>query len=471
MKISEIMPLAISENKQCEFKATLDSKNVIKWAKTIVGFANGDGGYLIVGVNDNGDVIGLSLDDIDKIKNLVSLTNDRYIFPHAKFDFSFYSVTTDLEKYVLCINVRPSEYLTRFKDGDYNEKVFIKGDANSTPATPEEIIALGKKKYGVDNCLTDIEYKKNEWSKYNSICADYRESGDEPSIKELQSKNIIGTDMKVKYGFLMFKDDYAKEDTAIHCRLWKGLNKAGYTIDKANFSGSLSTTFEETMKFIEKNTKVGWRKTPNGGRDEIRSYPKLAVREALVNAIAHRDYSISGSQIDIDIYDNRIDITSPGSWLLPGIFADYNLEEIPSIRRNEIIASCLEVANLMECSGSGFQTIFDSYRRYDKSLQPSILCYEGFFIVRLLDTLYDTNEYASLEKTDFIDKLETEKQKVLDALALDTRTTKELFANSDYESKSYFTKNVISALLKEGKIERLGKTNSPKAVYVLSRKN
>ena len=54
-------------------------------------------------------------------------------------------------------------------------------------------------------------------------------------------------------------------------------------------------------------------KTSNGGRSEIRSYPKEAIREVLVNAIAHRDYAIIGTQIDVDIYADRIEVVSPGS--------------------------------------------------------------------------------------------------------------------------------------------------------------
>ena len=64
------------------------------------------------------------------------------------------------------------------------------------------------------------------------------------------------------------------------------------------------------MNFIERNTKTGWKKTPNGGREEVRAYPKEAIREALVNAIAHRDYSIAGTQIDVDIYCDRTEIVS-----------------------------------------------------------------------------------------------------------------------------------------------------------------
>ena len=75
-------------------------------------------------------------------------------------------------------------------------------------------------------------------------------------------------------------------------------------------------------------------------------------REALVNAVAHRDYSIAGTQIDVDIYCDRIEIVSPGSWLLPKNYEEYPIGSIPSIRRNTIIAACLDEANLMERGGT-----------------------------------------------------------------------------------------------------------------------
>ena len=67
-----------------EFKAILNSDKPVKWAKSIVAFANGEGGYIFVGVSDNRDVFGLTLDEIDKTKKLISVINDRHIFPHAK---------------------------------------------------------------------------------------------------------------------------------------------------------------------------------------------------------------------------------------------------------------------------------------------------------------------------------------------------------------------------------------------------
>ena len=139
----------------------------------------------------------------------------------------------------IAIQVKPAESVVRYREGDFNEVVYVKGNGNTIPATPEDII-------------------------------------------------------------------------------------------------SLSRVFFEAIKFIDRNTKTGWQKTESGGRKELRSYPKEAVREALVNAIAHRDYSIHGTQIDIDIYDDRIDIVSPGSWLLPRNYDEYPVGSIPSIRRNKI---------------------------------------------------------------------------------------------------------------------------------------
>ena len=100
----------------------------------------------------------------------------------------------------------------------------------------------------------------------------------------------------------MFSDEYERDDTLVCCRLWTGKQKTGAVLDHDRFKGSLAKAFHDAFHFIERNTKTGWEKTQHGGRVELRAYPKEAVREALVNAIAHRDYSIAGTQIDVDIY-------------------------------------------------------------------------------------------------------------------------------------------------------------------------
>ena len=91
----------------------------------------------------------------------------------------------------------------------------------------------------------------------------------------------------------------------------------------------------------------------------------------------HRDYSIQGTQIDGDIYCDRIEIVSPGSWLLPKGYAEYPVGSIPSIRRNGIIAAALDVATLMEQGGTGFLTMLDSYKGYSEHLQPVVSIYPG----------------------------------------------------------------------------------------------
>jgi predicted HTH transcriptional regulator len=346
MKIREIYPDVITENLDYEYKAVLNPDNPIKWAKTIIGYANDKGGTIFVGVSNDGEAFGIDLEEIDKTKLLVSRINDRHIFPHVKVSYMLRSVDVKAEHFVLAINVAPAESVIRYREGDYNEKVFVKGDGNATPATPEEIISLSKRKYGVDNETSEFEYSEKNWSEYIALCKAYRRDGLAPSIKELQNEEIVSKDEYAKSGFLMFSDTYSNDDTMICCRLWKGKNKTGVVLDSSRLRGSLAKVFVETLSFIERNTKTGWRKTENGGREEVRSYPKEAIREALVNAIAHRDYSISGTQIDVDIYSDRIEIVSPGSWLLPKDYNEYPAGSIPSIRRNSIIAACLDVQSL-----------------------------------------------------------------------------------------------------------------------------
>ena len=260
----------------------------------------------------------------------------------------------------------------------------------------------------------------------------------------------------------MFSDDYDKDDSMISCRLWKGENKTGVVLDSSRLRGSLARVFQDALNFIERNTKTGWVKTASGGRDEVRSYPREAIREALVNAIAHRDYSISGTQIDVDIYSNRIEIVSPGSWLLPKDYYEYPSGSIPSIRRNSIIAACLDVANLMERGGTGFQTMMEAYKNSPESIQPVVSIYPGFLNLRLYDRLYN-GEALDLDLYGL-----TNSEKTIAVLKMEgPSSVKKLQESTNYQSRSQFLKDVINPLIDSGAIYRDGKPKSPKSLIKL----
>lgn len=460
MKITELFSDVITENVKYEFKAKLNSENPVKWAKTIVGFANSDGGMLFVGVSNNRDAFGLNLDEIDKTKNLVAQINDRHIFPHVKLRYLLRSVDENAEQFVLGIVISPSDSIVRYREGDFNETVFIKGDGNSTPATPEDIICLSKRKFGVDNETSEVLYRDAEWSDYIALCQEYRNDLSVPTVKALQNEEIVSKDGYAKTGFLMFKDGYDDSDTLICCRLWRGKTKTGVVLDSGRFKGSLPSVFKNTLNFIERNIKTGWKKTESGGREEIRSYPKEAIREALVNAIAHRDYSIAGTQIDVDIFKDRIDIVSPGSWLLAKDYEEYPAGSIPSIRRNVIIAACLDVANLMERGGTGFQTMISSYEGYGDEKQPGVIIYPGFLKLRLFDLLF---------QEDALSEELTDAEKVIELLKESPMTVKDLQAETRFKSRSRFLTEVLNPLLEKGVAFREGNIKSPTAIIRLKK--
>lgn len=95
------------EDTKFEYKAILNRENPVKWAKNIVAYANGAGGYIFIGVSNERDAFGLDLRTIDETKNLIELLNNRFIFPHAKLSYMMRSVDEEAERFVLVVKVLP----------------------------------------------------------------------------------------------------------------------------------------------------------------------------------------------------------------------------------------------------------------------------------------------------------------------------------------------------------------------------
>jgi len=142
-----------------------------------------------------------------------------------------------------------------------------------------------------------------------------------------------------------------------------------------------------------------WKKGPVY-RIEYPEYSERAVQEALVNALIHRDYSVIGSEVHVDIYDDRLEIYSPGGMYDGTFVQDLNPLNVSSTRRNPILADVFARMDLMERRGSGLRKIIEAYKReenYKEELKPEFRSTESSFTTILKNLNYDTQNVGQNE--------------------------------------------------------------------------
>ena len=173
-------------------------------------------------------------------------------------------------------------------------------------------------------------------------------------------------------------------------------------LDDKEYSGSLVTLLQDGEKFVKNNTKKRWKKVPDG-RMEMPDIPERAALECIVNGLIHRDYLELGSEVHIDIFDDRMEVYSPGGMLDGSFVQNLDTDHVPSRRRNPVIADVFSRMNYMERRGSGFRKVKDDYRRavnYRPELEPKFYSDTTSFWV----ILYNLNYHVA------IDRIGTKKQ-------------------------------------------------------------
>ena len=170
----------------------------------------------------------------------------------------------------------------------------------------------------------------------------------------------------------LLADEPLIRHSRLFCTRWTGTRKEDPT-DDGEFSGSLLTLLREGEAFVKRHNILSWKKTPNS-RINLRCYSERAITEALVNALVHRSYLDLGSEVHIDMYDDRVDIISPGSMMKGPLPKDVMSTHVESHRRNPIVCDIFSRMNLMERRGTGLREICsataaeDGYRSEFKPL-------------------------------------------------------------------------------------------------------
>ena len=295
----------ISECTAYDFKVMLEEKKPKSWLKSISAFANGLGGSLFFGIDNEGVAKGLS--DIQSVCEIISSKIRDYLDPIP--DVELIPLTVD-NCDILQVKVSSGNYTPYYYVGDGQRIAFVRIGDESMPATAEQMVRLvlkgSNKTY--DSLYTDYKTDNNS---FIILANTFKQR----TTQEWDKKFLVSFGLITNTGVLtnagaLFADDCQLNQSRLYCTKWNGKNKTD-AINDAEFTGNILLLLREAMNFAKSNTRKGWEKVPNGRKNKP-EYAERAVLEALVNHFIHRDYTVLGSEVHLDIYDDRLTITSPG---------------------------------------------------------------------------------------------------------------------------------------------------------------
>ena len=216
-------------------------------------------------------------------------------------------------------------------------------------------------------------------------------------------------------------------------------------------------TSDNGSEFIRNNSKVRFVKEAQYRVDKP-DYAERAVTEALVNALIHRDYIVLGSEVHIDMFDDRVEITSPGGMFGGGSIHEYDIYSIRSMRRNPVIADLFHRMKYMERRGSGLRKIVSETEKlpgYTESYKPVFFSTATDFRVILKNVNYnlegDTQQVIH-QVTNQDAELSTVSKQIL-AFCTTPKSKKELAALCGFKDLRNFTVKHINPLLESGQLE------------------
>lgn len=400
MYLEEIVSNALTENSEIECKRALDRSNVIGWLKTVAGFANADGGTIYVGVEDKSNkLVGFDRSAVDSERNYFNNQVNEHIAPRPPYKISFirYQIR-DHERFILQIKVESSPVKPIIVKFDGIPSIFMRREGFTGGATYEEIInmSIHSQSASFDTVLSDKTYDPDNYRTLREFCRQHT-NGKALSDKALASLGFFNENGFLANGAVLFADHYSEHKTDVQCSVFSGFTKGSERIVSVNrFSGNITETIDYMYSFVLQRMNHTLIKQADS-HIEIDAYPKRALFESIINAVAHRDYYLDGTQIQVDMFRDRLEISSPGSFYHGEPLAKtYDLSGIISKRRNELICGILVQCEVMEAAGTGFDKITEEYRDTDSSHKPYIYSATDHFTLVLPDLSYSEGISSSL---------------------------------------------------------------------------
>ncbi len=352
----------------------------------------------MVGYGDDGSFRGLPIETVDDEVRYAVQQFRRLSSPMVQYSVSYDDRPGFPEKRGIIFEILPRKEITWLTPFEHSPLAYVREERQTLPATVEEmqdrLLAASSETYdsvSIGIRADDVSFRELE-DYYNR----------KNPTKKLNDRDLVSFGLVDKKGFLtiagyLFCDDSDYANANVCCTTWPGEDKGGKRFsDTKKYKGSILTLIKEMIEYVwsVNHYQFGGMKV-GMVTEEIGSFSSASLREAVVNAVAHRDYRIIGNEIALQCYPNRIELTSPGSMRSVGFVKDGLLESVESDRRNPIICAMLARCGLMEERGSGFDLILSDYRLLDERYAPRYKSLHDSFTLVLKNKMFSYSSFVA----------------------------------------------------------------------------
>ncbi len=438
------------EGKTLEFKRDLSSPR--NFLKTLVAFANTAGGRLIIGISDDRQVIGVEnpLDEEERLSNLIADSIAPRLVPNME-------MMTQEGKTLLIVEVylsgrRPHYLKAAGPDGG----VYVRLGSSNRQADRELINELRRSVEGVafdEMAMADLSVDDLNLEAARTLFKGQRVLDEQELLTLKLLRKEQGRFVPTKGAMLLFGKDriFHFPDAWIQCGRFIGMDKADI-FDHIEFHDPLPQALDSIMLFLKKHAMRG-ADFSEIRRKDIWSIPLGILREVIINALVHSDYSQRGAPIRVAFFDDRIEVENPGI-LLPGMTIEDMKQGVSKIR-NPVIARVFRELDLIEQWGSGVERIFKEAAE-QKLPEPQIIeiGMRVRFIVSLAEALVlPRKKYGAQSEAQSRAQSDDQSVAILQALEQSPLSANELVGVLLLKSKTGAFKRTIRDLLDRELIE------------------
>lgn len=370
------------EDVETEFKRGAGDMTGV--GKAVCAFANGSGGLLVMGVEDSGEIVGVREDGTRLEERLTSFLQTGCGRPvsatlghHEHQGARVHWVDVDGHQR----GAVPFQYGGRY---------WLRRGRSSVAPSPSELqelfnafgLVMTEKQVIVSGSVEDIDLL--EFRRFMTAQGMDMESVVQPGVEDdLRNAVVLREDGGVLrptlYGLMVFGKEPQSHpvtgDLHVECAAYEGDDRSGDVVNVATIRGRLDEQVSRSVGWLE---SLGRQEKYRGlFRRDLPLLPRPVLREALLNAVIHRDYAITGSRVTLEVFSRRIDVTSPGA--LPNHMTVEQARGGGAPRsRNEFMANAMVVRGLMERRGRGWP-LMRKYMRDFNGTEPELVSEEGQF--------------------------------------------------------------------------------------------